>query len=134
MTLTLLHPRGVTVPAGTPSTAPVELPTTFPPGIVESVQWRFPGGCNGQVGIRILSSHAPMFPGSTTEWIVQSGDIDGHDVDGFPDSGDFSVLAYNTGSFQHIIQVTYRVHRMEPDEPEPGYLVADLVGTMRGGY
>lgn len=134
MTLTLLHPRAIPVPAGTPITAPVEIGTGFPPGIVERIQWVFPGGCNGQVGIKIASSHAPIFPGSTTEWIVESGSISGYDLEGFPDSGDFSVLAYNNGSFQHTIQVTYRVHRMEPPEALPGYLVADVVGTLRGGY
>lgn len=134
MSITLLHPRGVTIPAGTLKTAPFEGGAVFPPGIVEAVLWRFPGGCNGQVGIKIASSHNPVFPATTTEWIVHSGDVSGYDIQDFPDSGDFSVLGYNTGSFPHTVQVEFRVRRREPEEPLPGYLVVDTVATLRGGY
>lgn len=134
MTLTLLHTRGVTIPAGTPIATPHEGGVNVPPGIVEAIRWRFPGGCNGQVGIKLASSHVPIYPGTQTEWIVHSGSITGDSVEGFPDSGDFSLLGYNLGSFDHTIQIELRMHRMQPPEPLPGYLVVDAVASLRGGY
>lgn len=134
MSITLLHAPGVTIPAGTPIATPVEIPTKFAPGIVEAIGWRFPGGCNGQVGIKIASSHVAVFPSALAEWIVQSGDLGGYDVADFPDSGDFSVLGYNLGTFPHTIQIRYRVRRREPPDQIPGYLVADTVTTLRGEY
>lgn len=134
MSITLLHSRAVTIPAGTPVATPTETGTSFPPGLVESIHWRFPGGCNGQVGIKFASSHVPIFPASITEWLVSSGDASGYDVDDFPDSGDFSLLGYNLGAFPHTIQLRYRVRRREPPDQIPGYLVADAVTTLRGDY
>lgn len=130
----IIHTFAVTIPAGTLSTAPLVTPTVFNPLIIDRIEWRFPGGCNGQVGIQLGARKEGVLPNGHQTYFTRSGDTQGYDLSDMHDSGDWSVIGFNTGVFPHTIQVVFRGHRMEPDEPIPGYLVADLVGTLRGGY
>lgn len=134
MPFPILHTFAVTIPAGTLSTAPLVTPTVFNTGIVDRIEWRFPGGCNGQVGIQIGARTVPVLPGAKTQFFIRSGDSQGFDLEDLPNTGDWSVIGYNTGVFAHTVQVVFRVHRIQPPEPIPGYLMSDLVDTLRGEY
>lgn len=133
MAWTILHPFQVTIPPGTPQATPLVTPTVFAPNVVERIQWRFPNGCNGAVGIQIGSRNVPVIPGAKTQFFVQSGDTAGFDLEDMPDGGDWSVIGFNTGSFPHTILVTFKVHRKEPEPDIPSYLVAEFAGIMQGG-
>lgn len=130
----ILHTFAVTIPPGTPSNVPLVTPTVFNTSIVDRIEWRFPGGCNGQVGIQIGSRNVPILPGLKTQFFIRSGDSQGFDLEDLPNTGDWSVLGFNTGVFPHTVQVIFRVHRIQPPEPTPGYLVADFVDTLTGVY
>lgn len=133
MAPTLIHVFNVTIPAGTPQATPLVTPTVFPPNIVDSVEWVFPAGCNGLVGIQIGARAVQILPANAGQFFIRSGSEHSLAVDDMHDSGDWSVIGYNTGTFPHTIQVTYRVHRYVRPDPIPGYLLSDLVGTLHGG-
>jgi hypothetical protein len=133
MPFPILHTFSVTIPAGTPSVTPLVTPTVFNTNAVDRIEWRFPGGCNGQVGIQIGARSVPVLPGNRNQFFIRSGDSQGFDLTDLPNTGDWSVIGYNTGSFDHTIQVTFRVHRIEPEPTVPGYLTADLVSVLQGG-
>lgn len=117
----------VTIPAGTAKATPVTLPTTFEPNIVDSIEWTFPHGCNGKVGIQIGARSVPVLPGDRAQFYTTSGDTHAIGLDGHHDSGDWSVIGYNTGQFNHTVQVVFVVHRIEPlPEPEVTWLDSEL--------
>lgn len=111
MPLTIVHPFSVTIPAGTPIAAPLVTATQFAPNVVERVEWRFPQGCNGQVGIQIGARSVPVLPGDRTQFFVRSGDSQGIDLEDMHTTGDWSVIGYNLGAFPHTILVTFKMHR-----------------------
>jgi hypothetical protein len=109
--LTLVYPFSVTIPANTPKAAPVVVPTVFEPNIVNRVEWLFPQGCAGMVGIQIGARSVPVIPSNRALFLTRTGDSSGFDTEDMHDSGDWSVIGYNTGLFPHTIQVTFRAHR-----------------------
>lgn len=111
MPLTLVQPFDVTIPAGTPIATPVTVLTQFAPNVVTRIEWNFPPGCQGQVGIQIGSRSVPVIPFSRAQWLVRSGESAGMDLEGMHDSGDWSVIGYNTGAFPHTIHVVFFAHR-----------------------
>jgi hypothetical protein len=133
MAYTIVHPFSVTIPAGTLSTAPLVVPTVFAPNIVDHIEWVFPDGCNGLVGIQIGARNVPVVPGARAQFLIRSGSVGGLDVDEMHDSGDWSVIGYNLGVFPHTVQVTFTVHRKVKPAPIPGYLLSDAVLALHGG-
>ena len=76
------------------------------------------------VGIQIGARTVPVLPSNTGAFYVRSGAAQGTDVIDLPNTGDWSVIGYNTGSFNHTIQVTFTVRRIvEP--PKDLMLVND---------
>lgn len=134
MAFPILHPFSITIPPGTLSTAPLVTPTQFNAGIVDRIEWRFPGGCNGQVGIQIGARKVPVLPGADSQFFIRSGDSQGFDLEDLPNTGDWSVIGYNTGTFPHTVQVVFRVHRIQPVEPIPFYIAPDPIDALKGGY
>lgn len=134
MAYPIVHTFPITIPAGTPKATPLVTSTVFNPSIVDRIEWRFPNGCNGQVGIQIGARNVAVIPTDASQFFVRSGDSQGFDLTHMHDSGDWTVIGYNTGAFNHIVYVTFRVHRMQPEEPIPGYLMSDVVEALRGGY
>lgn len=131
---TIVYPFAVTIPAGTPRATPLVTPTQFEANEVERIEWRFPGGCNGVVGIQIGSRAVPVIPANPSQFIIRTGDSGGYNVSGMHSSGDWSVIGYNTGAFPHTVTVYFYAHRIEREPPVPYYLRDDPVTSLRGGY
>lgn len=127
MAQTIVKHFDVTIPAGTPKTKPLVVPTTFNARIVDSIRWEFPAGCNGQVGIQIGSRNLPILPLAVGEYFVHSGGASGYDVRDMPDGGDWSVIGYNTGVFPHTIRVDFRLSVLPPKTPEARYIYGATV-------
>lgn len=117
MPRTLVYQFPVTIPAGTTKTAPLVTATTFEPNIVEHIAWLFPHGCNGLVGIRIGAKSVPILPSGAANWFTFSGMVQAIDLDGQHETGDWSVIGYNTGVNPHTIQVTFKARRKEQEQP-----------------
>lgn len=129
MSQTLLRIFDVTIPAGTVKASPLVILTQFEPNIVERIDWLFPDGCQGQVGIQIGARAVPVIPEQPGQFIVRSGDSSGYDLADMHITGDWSVIGYNTGSFAHTIHVTYRVRRNQ--QPQRLIFITDSrVGSI----
>lgn len=130
MARTLEFHFDVAIPAGTAKATPLVTPCQIDPNVVDHISWLFPEGCQGTVGIQIGARSVPILPSSPSQFYVRSGDSSGINLDDMHDTGDWSVIGFNTGSFPHTVHVTFRAHRKEPSK-SPDVLIIDggsLVG------
>jgi hypothetical protein len=117
MAVTLSYIFQVTIPPGTLQAAPLVTPTTFEANEVEHIEWLFPHGCVGLVGIQIGARAVPVLPPNGVNWYRRSGSASGIAVTDMPVTGDWSVIGFNTGAFAHTVDVTFKVHRREKVPP-----------------
>jgi hypothetical protein len=122
----------VTIPAGTAINAPLVTLTQFEPNTVERIEWLFPDGCLGVVGIAIGARSVPIIPRSHSQWLIRSGQSQGMDLEGAHDSGDWSVIGYNTGQYAHTVHVSFIVHRTVKALPPPVLIVDAPILTTLG--
>lgn len=97
----------VVVPTTVPATAPHKVHLTFPPLQVSEVSIRVPPGPRGEVGFALGNAAQPVIPWQPTAWIVTDDDEIVFPLTGYTDSGTWWVLAYNTGTYQHTLYLTF---------------------------
>lgn len=97
----------VTVPAGTAKTAPLTTPVVFPQRDVVAVSWRVPPGPSGLMGWALTSAGAPVIPIQLGTYMVTDNQADTWDLEGYLDSGNWQVTAYNTGIYPHTVYLTF---------------------------
>ncbi len=134
MAFTQLRHFDVTIPAGTLKASPLVSSAQFNTSIVERIEWLFPAGCQGLVGIQIGARNIPVIPYDRTQFLTRTGDSAGVDLTDMHQTGDWSVIGYNTGSFQHTIHVTFHTHAIEAKQDDPFILdvVSELLGIGEG--
>lgn len=132
MSVTIPYTFDVTIPAGTPIANPLVTPTIFETNVVRRIEWRFPGGCNGQVGIQIGARSVPVLPPVAGQYFVRSGTVQGYDLEDMPNTGDWSVIGYNLGAFPHTIHVVFLVNRIQPSTPDL-FILGDTSAVLRLG-
>ena len=93
----------LTIPAGTPSTAPVLLDVSFPPRNVDGVQVIVPPGSSGLVGWAILNSNLRVIPYQSDPWIITAGESITWPLSRQITSGSWQVAGYNTGTQPHSV-------------------------------
>lgn len=96
-----------TIPANTPSTAPVTTAMTMPPREVIRVEIIVPPGVSGLVGFALQMSGVTVIPYQSDKWIVTADEKIVWDLQGYPDSGDWQLIGYNTGTLDHSIMVRF---------------------------
>ena len=104
----------VTVPAGTTIASPRVFNTLLPSRKMVSLNWTIPVGPSGTLGWRFLSSGVQVIPVNKGAWLIRDGADNGAVLAGLPDSGDWQVQAYNTGTLPHAIYVTYYASVIKP--------------------
>ena len=97
----------VAVPAGTAKTSPASIACPMPPRQVTRVEVKVPPGPHGLVGFQLASGGVPMIPLPAGAFVVTDDEELGWDLEGQIDSGAWQVLAYNTGSFDHTLEVRF---------------------------
>lgn len=124
----------VTVPVGTPIATPQVTQLQTGIFVVNWVEVESPTGMNGHVGFYLASSGAYWLPtskGTSPPWVVTSGSEKHWDVTNGPTSGDFQLVAYNTGGFPHTLQVTFdlSVTATTPANPIPSQIPASVLSS-----
>ena len=112
----------VTIPAGTKVTAPLTFNLTMPPRVVAEVEIVVPPGPRGEVGFQLGLAGQQLIPYTAGQFFVTDDEIIHWPVEGMPDSGAWQMIAYNTGTFNHTIEVRFLVdlHDLRaPVEPAP---------------
>lgn len=107
----------VTIPPGTPKTAPLTVNTPMPARKISHIHWMVPPGPSGQAGWQIRMSNVSVIPVNGTQWIIHDGDSTVSELARLPDSGAWQVAGYNTGAFPHTIYVSFFAAVIMPPEP-----------------
>ena len=97
----------VTIPAGTPETAPVTQDIFMPVREVTSVGWKVPPGPSGLMGWRLTMSGGTAVIPTGGGWVVADDQDDTWPLQDLPDSGAWEVTGYNTGAFPHTVYLTF---------------------------
>lgn len=97
----------VTVVPGSTPAAPVVTDVSFPPFYVSEITAHIPPGPLGQLGFQIASSSQQVIPWNDGQWIVPNDDRLTWPISNAPSSGDWQVIAYNTGVFDHTIYLQF---------------------------
>lgn len=115
----------VTIPAGTEVGSPVISSLAMPPRDVNTMRVLVPPGARGHVGFSIGAANQPILPFDQGAWIVADGDTIEWALDDQIDSGAWQLFAYNTGSYDHTLYVTFLVSL--PRGPQPATNAAPVV-------
>lgn len=122
----------VTVPAGTPLSAPVTVPIRFPERIVRAVSYRVPPGPSGRMGWALTSAGTPVIPIQPGAYIVTDNQADTWQLEGYLDSGNWAVTAYNTGVYPHTVYLTFQLDltgTTAPPLPPPSGTGVGVIGS-----
>ena len=126
----------VLVPAGTAVGAPLVTDVSFPERTVTAVSWRVPPGPSGLVGWALTSAGAPVIPIQPGAWMVTDNQADTWQLDGYLDSGNWQVTAYNLGVYPHTVYLTFLLDLPGPavfpvpSPPGSGAGVIGIAGTV----
>jgi hypothetical protein len=99
----------VTVPHGTLQAAPATFACAFPPRIIREIQILVPPGPRGTVGFQIAQAGHQVFPTEPGQFFVTDDERIVWPIEGANTSGAWQVIAYNTGTFDHTLEVRFLV-------------------------
>jgi len=100
----------ITVPAGTPIAAPLTFPCVFQEADVVEIDVKVPPGPSGQLGFFIGAGGSQYVPRTRGSYVIPDDDYFTWPLQNAINSGSWSVTAYNTGNYQHTIQVFFHVN------------------------
>lgn len=120
----------VTVPAGTAITTPQTTPIAFPVRVVRSVDWRIPPGAQGVMGWQLAMGGVQVVPVGSDTWVIDDGTAGTFVLDGYPDSGAWQVIGYNTGTFPHSVFLTFHLDLVERPREAPVQLAGPLLSSF----
>lgn len=119
-----------TIPAGTAITAPVTVSIGFPVRVVRSVDWRIPPGAQGVMGWQLAMGGVQVVPTGSDTWVIDNGTAGTFNLDGYPDSGAWQVIGYNTGAFPHSVFLVFHLDLLSRPAPTPGPISAQLLAPV----
>lgn len=99
----------VNVPANTPIITPATTDVSFPARVVRQIQIRVPPGPNGELGFQIANSGIAVIPINTGGWLIANDELVDLPITSEHDNGSWQVIAYNTGSYAHMLSVRFFV-------------------------
>lgn len=127
----LVYTFQATVPAGTAIATPYTTALTFPPLVVNTIQWKVPDGPRGNMGFALGSAGVRVIPYNPSAWIIANDQNESWDVAGQFDSGAWQFFGYNAGFNPHTVYLTFLCSLVVPSTaPTPTTLI-DL-STLSG--
>lgn len=120
----------VTIPAGTPASAPVTTDIFFPARIVSGVHWKVPPGPSGLMGWQLtMNDGTPVIP-TGGGYIITDNDSDTWALQNQPDSGQWEVTGYNTDIYPHTVYLDFLLDVISAPATGPVLVAnADLTGS-----
>ncbi len=95
--------------AGTLSTSPATIDTSFDDGNVVRVELDVPAGHSGYTGVQILAAGAQYLPKTDGVYLIADDHQFGWDTLVTIDTGAWSLRCYNEDSFDHTFYVRFSV-------------------------
>lgn len=96
----------VTIPKGTTAAAPYKVQLSMPVRVVSQIRVRVPPGPRGVMGFAVGSAGKAVIPINGT-WVVTDNVTLAFPITGYVDSGTWTVLGYNGGTYTHTIYLTF---------------------------
>lgn len=109
----------LTVPAGTPVAAPVNLDTPFADGNVVQVNITVPDGPSGFMGFCIVHKGSPLIPIQRGRFVVANDRVVEWPLAGMPTGTGWQIQAYNTDIYPHNLYVEYLIDELAAPAPNP---------------
>jgi len=100
-----VHSFDVTVPAGTPKATPLVTELAIPPREVTEIEIIIPPGPRGEVGFQIAAAGRQMLPYEPGAFFVTDNETIRWPISEQITSGAWELIAYNTGSFNHTLEI-----------------------------
>jgi hypothetical protein len=123
----------LTVVAGTLKTAPSTITLTWREGYPEFMEFRFPPGPSGQVGLQVLQSGARIIPKAANTFLVTDNELVRWDLEGYPYNAKYTVRIYNEGKFDHTVQLRVGLNEIGRKElTRPGSSLPPIVNASPG--
>lgn len=122
----------VLIPAGTLKSAPLTVSIAFPERTVTAITYRVPPGPSGLMGWALTSAGTPVIPIQQHTYIVTDNQSATWELDGYLDSGNWQVTAYNMGLYDHTVYLTFLLDlpgTVEVSPPPPTGSGVGVVGT-----
>ncbi|HVT14566.1 MAG TPA: hypothetical protein VHQ90_00095 [Thermoanaerobaculia bacterium] len=126
-----------TIAAGTTKANPAKIDLSFPARVVREVEVVVPPGPRGEVGFAIGAAGVPVIPMEAGAFIVTNDEVIRWPLEGYWDSGSWTLFAYNTGRYPHTLEVRFLVDLVgataalsQPLDPAG---LATVVGASAGG-
>lgn len=111
----------VTVPAGTARAAAIVFSCAIPPRVVDEIEILIPPGPRGEVGFQIAMSGRQVFPTESGAFFVTDDEIIRWPIEDANTGGDWQIIAYNTGAFNHTLELRL-LARLTTTAETPGLL------------
>lgn len=97
----------VTVPAGTPKATPTTIALAVGMATVDRIRWRVPPGPRGNLGWYLAMGGVQVLPQGPGNYVIADDESDYWDLAPLPDEGDWELIGYNTGSFDHAVYLDF---------------------------
>lgn len=106
------------VTASTAVATPLSIDVSFDPGDVVALEIVIPDGCAGLVGVALQVAHQQIIPHKKGRWYTGNDEVIRRKVEGYPNSGSWQVLAYNTDINDHVIEVRFSINEIPASTPD----------------
>lgn len=100
--MTRVYEIDVQVPAGTLHTAPMTVPWLTEDAYWHDIELVIPDGHNGTTGVKVMKGDVSIIPWGGKMFIVASGYQRLFPVNGYVNTGDMKIVAYNEGFYNHV--------------------------------
>lgn len=98
----------------------------MPARTVVEIEIRIPPGPNGELGFAIGMAGQNIIPFNSNEWIVTSDEVIRWQFETPLNSGAWQCQSYNTGTYDHTIQVRFYVNLVTVAGAVPGASVLSV--------
>lgn len=105
-----VHQFSCTIPAGTPKSSPHTVSMAMPHYEVVSIDLEVPPGPSGLMGFYLEIGKQQWIPWEAGEWIVWNDRTESWDIDNAPTSETWALVGYNTGVYDHTVQVRFHLN------------------------
>ncbi len=122
----------VTVPHGTTVADAWSQAMSFPVGEVVEVDILVPPGPRGQMGFALGAAGNPVYPYTAGTWIITDDAKIVWQLEQAIDSGAWELFAYNLGTYDHTVYITFQTNPPAPPVTSTAPIAA-LVGSTVGG-
>lgn len=119
----------VTTPALTPKANAITTNLSMNPRDVDEIEIIVPPGPRGQLGFQLAMAGNSIIPANPGQFFVSDNEVIHWPVEGFPNSGAWQLISYNTGLFAHTIEIRFLVRIPGENVPATAPLLsADQLG------